>query len=175
MRETGVALAPGVGFGRDGEGYIRVCFASTEATVTEALDTSQKFVMSRAVITEPGCGRIRLTWYGSRRQESRTIQYEVVDPRDLRRGQCALVPDLRVRWRAALVCERAPDVGPRGRVGRLRRARACEFSRRASRAPGEPWRALSSVPNSQFAIFLAYWSSGRSVPASLHISTSCLK
>ena len=47
VRETGVALAPGVGFGRDGEGYIRVCFASTEATIAEALDRLKKFVMSR--------------------------------------------------------------------------------------------------------------------------------
>jgi aspartate aminotransferase len=45
VRETGVALAPGVGFGRDGEGYIRVCFASTEATVTEALSRLRNFVM----------------------------------------------------------------------------------------------------------------------------------
>jgi aspartate aminotransferase len=47
VRETGVALAPGVGFGRDGEGYIRVCFASTEATIDEAMARLKKFVMSR--------------------------------------------------------------------------------------------------------------------------------
>jgi aspartate/methionine/tyrosine aminotransferase len=46
VRETGVALAPGVGFGRDGEGYIRVCFASTEATVGEALSRLRNFVTS---------------------------------------------------------------------------------------------------------------------------------
>jgi aspartate/methionine/tyrosine aminotransferase len=46
VRETGVALAPGVGFGRDGEGYIRVCFASTEATIGEALSRLAKFVMT---------------------------------------------------------------------------------------------------------------------------------
>ena len=45
LRETGVALAPGVGFGRDGEGYIRVCFASTEATVGEALSRLRNFVI----------------------------------------------------------------------------------------------------------------------------------
>jgi aspartate/methionine/tyrosine aminotransferase len=44
VRETGVALAPGVGFGRDGEGYIRVCFASTEATITEAMMRLKKYV-----------------------------------------------------------------------------------------------------------------------------------
>jgi aspartate aminotransferase len=46
VRETGVALAPGVGFGRDGEGYIRVCFASTAATVGDALSRLRNFVMS---------------------------------------------------------------------------------------------------------------------------------
>ena len=47
IRETGVALAPGVGFGSDGEGYIRVCFASTEATLAEALSRLQKFCEKR--------------------------------------------------------------------------------------------------------------------------------
>jgi aspartate aminotransferase len=47
VRDTGVALAPGVGFGPDGEGYIRVCFASTEATVAEALARFKSFVMKR--------------------------------------------------------------------------------------------------------------------------------
>jgi len=46
VRETGVALAPGVGFGSDGEGYIRVCFASTEATISEAMARLVKFVMT---------------------------------------------------------------------------------------------------------------------------------
>ena len=46
VRKTGVALAPGVGFGRDGEGYIRVCFASTAATVGEALSRLRNFVIS---------------------------------------------------------------------------------------------------------------------------------
>jgi len=47
VRETGVALAPGVAFGSDGEGYIRVCFASTEATLTEALARLRTFVTNR--------------------------------------------------------------------------------------------------------------------------------
>ncbi|MBY0496764.1 MAG: aminotransferase class I/II-fold pyridoxal phosphate-dependent enzyme [Cyanobacteria bacterium] len=46
VRDTGVALAPGVGFGRDGEGYIRVCFASTEATIAEAMTRLRNFVMT---------------------------------------------------------------------------------------------------------------------------------
>jgi aspartate/methionine/tyrosine aminotransferase len=37
VRETGLAIAPGVGFGRDGEGFVRICFASSEATIAEAL------------------------------------------------------------------------------------------------------------------------------------------
>ena len=45
LRETGVAVAPGVGFGGDGEGYIRVCFASTEATLRDALSRLRNFVM----------------------------------------------------------------------------------------------------------------------------------
>ena len=48
LRQTGVALAPGVGFGRDGEGYIRVCFASTEATLREALSRLRNFVIGGA-------------------------------------------------------------------------------------------------------------------------------
>jgi aspartate/methionine/tyrosine aminotransferase len=47
VRETGVALAPGAAFGSDGEGYIRVCFASAEATLAGALDRLENFVMSR--------------------------------------------------------------------------------------------------------------------------------
>ncbi|HEX6164840.1 MAG TPA: aminotransferase class I/II-fold pyridoxal phosphate-dependent enzyme [Vicinamibacterales bacterium] len=46
VRKTGVALAPGVAFGRDGEGYIRVCFASTEATLDAALTKLREFVMT---------------------------------------------------------------------------------------------------------------------------------
>lgn len=48
VSETGVALAPGVAFGRDGEGYIRVCFASSEATIAEALARLRSFVMKRS-------------------------------------------------------------------------------------------------------------------------------
>ena len=48
LRETGVALASGVAFGRDGEGYIRVCFASTDATLREALSRLRNFVIGGA-------------------------------------------------------------------------------------------------------------------------------
>ena len=46
LAQTGLAVAPGAGFGSDGEGYIRVCFAATEATVTAALTRFHKFVTS---------------------------------------------------------------------------------------------------------------------------------
>ncbi len=44
VRETGVALAPGVGFGEAGEGYIRLCFAATESTLSEALGRLRGFI-----------------------------------------------------------------------------------------------------------------------------------
>jgi len=37
LNDTGLALAPGVGFGSSGEGYVRICFAASETTVGEAL------------------------------------------------------------------------------------------------------------------------------------------
>jgi aspartate/methionine/tyrosine aminotransferase len=44
VKKTGVALAPGAGFGVDGEGYIRVCFASTESILKQALSRLRNFV-----------------------------------------------------------------------------------------------------------------------------------
>jgi aspartate/methionine/tyrosine aminotransferase len=38
VRETGLALTPGVAFGESGEGYVRMCFANSEETVTRALE-----------------------------------------------------------------------------------------------------------------------------------------
>jgi aspartate/methionine/tyrosine aminotransferase len=37
LRQAGVALAPGSAFGAGGEGHLRLCFASSEATITTAL------------------------------------------------------------------------------------------------------------------------------------------
>ena len=37
LRQTGLALAPGVGFGAAGEGCVRICFAASKATVDDAL------------------------------------------------------------------------------------------------------------------------------------------
>jgi aspartate aminotransferase len=44
IRETGVALAPGAGFGDAGEGYVRLCFAATEDTLARALVRFRDFM-----------------------------------------------------------------------------------------------------------------------------------
>ena len=41
LRRTRVGLAPGIAFGPEGEGYIRLCFASTPERLTEAMDRLQ--------------------------------------------------------------------------------------------------------------------------------------
>lgn len=48
LRDTGLALAPGVGFGSSGEGYVRMCFAASEATVTAALEKLRHFLTTAA-------------------------------------------------------------------------------------------------------------------------------
>ena len=45
VKETGVALTPGVAFGADGEGYVRLCFAASEATLAEGLSRLQRFLL----------------------------------------------------------------------------------------------------------------------------------
>jgi aspartate/methionine/tyrosine aminotransferase len=47
LRETGVALAPGSAFGPGGEGYLRLCFASTEGTIAESLGRLEPFMRKR--------------------------------------------------------------------------------------------------------------------------------
>lgn len=44
VRHTGLALAPGSAFGSSGEGRVRMCFASTEETLTRALDRLHDFM-----------------------------------------------------------------------------------------------------------------------------------
>jgi len=44
LRDTGLAIAPGVGFGESGEGYVRICFAASQPTVTAALDKFRHFL-----------------------------------------------------------------------------------------------------------------------------------
>jgi aspartate/methionine/tyrosine aminotransferase len=45
LRESGIALAPGSAFGDAGEGYVRMCFAATEDTLTRALDRFRGFML----------------------------------------------------------------------------------------------------------------------------------
>jgi aspartate/methionine/tyrosine aminotransferase len=45
LREAGLALAPGSAFGEAGEGYVRMCFAATEETLTRALDRFREFMV----------------------------------------------------------------------------------------------------------------------------------
>jgi len=47
LRQTGVALAPGVAFGADGEGHVRLCFAATEQTLATALARLRQFMVQR--------------------------------------------------------------------------------------------------------------------------------
>jgi aspartate aminotransferase len=44
LRATGVALAPGSAFGPGGEPYLRLCFASSENTVSKALERIRRFL-----------------------------------------------------------------------------------------------------------------------------------
>jgi aspartate/methionine/tyrosine aminotransferase len=48
LREAGVALAPGSAFGSSGEGYLRMCFAASEATLTPALARIGEYMEARA-------------------------------------------------------------------------------------------------------------------------------
>ena len=44
VRETGLALTPGVAFGAAGEGCVRLCFAATQKTVADGLDRFTRFM-----------------------------------------------------------------------------------------------------------------------------------
>ena len=48
LRDTGVALAPGAGFGASGEGHARLCFAATEETLSKALVRLREYLLARA-------------------------------------------------------------------------------------------------------------------------------
>jgi aspartate aminotransferase len=48
LRDTGVALAPGAGFGASGEGHARLCFAATEETLSKALVRLREYLLTRA-------------------------------------------------------------------------------------------------------------------------------
>lgn len=47
LRGCGVALTPGSAFGEGGEGHLRLCFASTEATLSQALERLSAFFARR--------------------------------------------------------------------------------------------------------------------------------
>lgn len=48
LQATGLALAPGAGFGPGGEGSVRLCFASSAATLADALDRLTRWMSLRA-------------------------------------------------------------------------------------------------------------------------------
>jgi len=50
LRDTGVALAPGAGFGESGEGHVRLCFAATEQTLSKALGRVREYLLTRLAI-----------------------------------------------------------------------------------------------------------------------------
>jgi aspartate aminotransferase len=47
VRDTGLALTPGVAFGEAGEGYVRLCFAASEQTVADGLSRFSRFMAAR--------------------------------------------------------------------------------------------------------------------------------
>lgn len=47
LRETGLALTPGVAFGAAGEGYLRLCFAAREETVADGLNRLRRYITTR--------------------------------------------------------------------------------------------------------------------------------
>ena len=42
--EANVGVAPGVAFGPSGEGYLRLCFASSETALSDAMDRLKPFL-----------------------------------------------------------------------------------------------------------------------------------
>ena len=44
LEHTGVALAPGIAFGHDGEGHVRICFAASRPTIADALARLSSYI-----------------------------------------------------------------------------------------------------------------------------------
>src|SRR5690606_33528187 len=44
VAEVGLGLAPGIGFGPEGEGYLRWCFAAGEAKIDDGLARLRRFI-----------------------------------------------------------------------------------------------------------------------------------
>ena len=47
VADVGVGLAPGIAFGAEGEGFVRWCFASSEARLIDGADRMQRFLARR--------------------------------------------------------------------------------------------------------------------------------
>jgi aspartate aminotransferase len=47
VQQTGLALTPGVAFGSAGEGYLRLCFAASEKTLSDGLERFRTFMTRR--------------------------------------------------------------------------------------------------------------------------------
>ena len=43
LRKTNVGLAPGIAFGQQGEGFLRLCYAQPEDTLSRALDQLEQY------------------------------------------------------------------------------------------------------------------------------------
>jgi len=56
LEETGVAVLPGTSFGKNGEGYLRLCFANSLGNILEALERI-KPALAAALGTLKGGGR----------------------------------------------------------------------------------------------------------------------
>jgi aspartate/methionine/tyrosine aminotransferase len=48
LNDTGVALTPGAAFGDGGDGYVRLCFAASERTISEALSRLRTYLSADA-------------------------------------------------------------------------------------------------------------------------------
>ena len=43
LKETGVALAPGIGFGKEGDGYVRLCYANAMEKLKAGAERMDRF------------------------------------------------------------------------------------------------------------------------------------
>ena len=44
VAESGLGIAPGVAFGPEGEGYLRWCFAATDALLVQGVERLRRFL-----------------------------------------------------------------------------------------------------------------------------------
>jgi aspartate/methionine/tyrosine aminotransferase len=50
VAETGLGLAPGIAFGPEGEGFVRWCFASSEARLADGVERLRRFLARNALV-----------------------------------------------------------------------------------------------------------------------------